>query len=539
MTNTKPWLQYCKWAALALVLRAAAMGLARYAGFVAMSDDDYARVAIAQAFAFEPHWDASGSSWLPFPFWLTGGVMRLSSTTWLTAEVLAWVTSCCSVLLFLWCAHAVGLRKFWWGLSGCAFAVLPHAVWLGTAVVPEGYAAVLALAGVCAFYAPLSHRFVGVSCLLLATLSRYEVWPVAFIVGAAFGWRSLQSHHSARPTTHTTREASHAGPSVLGTTARGATEAGCLVNVALAAVCIAGPVGWMVHGLLSHGDGLFFVKRVADYRAALGGSPKTWLAVLSNYPAALFTCEPVLLMVALVAGAATYASRRTRRATVAGTPNAHEAGTGGSADVGPLLIYAALVQLVFLVWGDVRDGAPTHHPERALLLTWLLALLLSLRSLQMAAAVSPRPWVAWIGGGVLCGIASGLWWMLPSKHFTDRSAEVALGAQLAEELGPSRRLFVETEGYEYIAVSVGTGKPWLVDGYSRHDPRRVTAGPPWSDAAALAAYFRQRDVSWLVVPESRAESLGGLATEHGSFGSSKIFRASWSPSAENSEERAD
>lgn len=536
MTNTKPWLQYCTWAALALVLRAAAMGLAKCTGFVAISDDDYARVAIAQSFAFEPRWDASGSSWLPLPFWLTGGVMRLSTTAWHTAEVLAWVTSCCSVLLFMWCAHAVGLRRFCWGSSGCLFAVLPHAVWLGTAVVPEGYAAVLALAGVCTYYAPLPHRVFGVLCLLLATLSRYEAWPVAFTVAAAYAWRAIRQSEppqTSKPPqtsepTQATEPAKTAidGPEV----ARG----GRLVNVALAGLCVAGPLGWMVHGLLTHGDGLFFVKRVVDYRAALGVSPKTWLAVLSNYPAALATCEPVLTVLALVSGALAYARLRTRRAPIVQDRVVHHR---------PLLLGAAALGLVFLIWGDVSDGAPTHHPERALLTIWLLVLLISLRSLQTATLRTDdqRLSAVWFGCGLtLCAAAgSGLWWSLPSKHFTDRSAEVALGERLAGELDPSRRLFVETEGYEYLAVSVGTGRPWLVDGYNRHDPRQSTSGPPWSDGAALDAYFRQRNVRWLVVPEFRAKALGGLATEHGAFGSSKIFRTTSSLSTENSEQRAD
>ena len=64
-------------AALVATLYAAACALARVQGFDHVSDDDFARVTIAQAFAASPKLDPSGTSWLPFPFWLLGGALRL------------------------------------------------------------------------------------------------------------------------------------------------------------------------------------------------------------------------------------------------------------------------------------------------------------------------------------------------------------------------------------------------------------------------------------------------------------------------------
>ena len=46
-------------------------------GFDHVSDDDYARVTIAQSFAHAPRLDPSGTSWLPFPFWALGSVMAV------------------------------------------------------------------------------------------------------------------------------------------------------------------------------------------------------------------------------------------------------------------------------------------------------------------------------------------------------------------------------------------------------------------------------------------------------------------------------
>src|SRR4051794_3443153 len=53
---------------LAVLRLALNLALGR-AGLHALSDDDYARVAIAEAFAGAPRLDPSHTSWLPFPFW--------------------------------------------------------------------------------------------------------------------------------------------------------------------------------------------------------------------------------------------------------------------------------------------------------------------------------------------------------------------------------------------------------------------------------------------------------------------------------------
>src|SRR5262245_47177245 len=62
------WLGVARWAV--------DWGIAE-AGLRALSDDDYSRVTIAQRFAEQPRLDPSGTSWLPFPFWVTGAVMKL------------------------------------------------------------------------------------------------------------------------------------------------------------------------------------------------------------------------------------------------------------------------------------------------------------------------------------------------------------------------------------------------------------------------------------------------------------------------------
>ena len=63
--------------ALTALAKAAIGASVLAAGFEAVSDDDYARVVIAEEWARAPRFDASGTSWLPLPFWVVGAAMRV------------------------------------------------------------------------------------------------------------------------------------------------------------------------------------------------------------------------------------------------------------------------------------------------------------------------------------------------------------------------------------------------------------------------------------------------------------------------------
>jgi hypothetical protein len=193
--------------------------------------------------------------------------------------------------------------------------------------------------------------------------------------------------------------------------------------------------------------------------------------------------------------------------------------------------------LVFLVWGDVTNGAPTHHPERALLPCWLAALIVC--ALQLSRFAPTLPGVSMKLHPALSAAAfgCGLWWQLPGKGFVDRSAELTLGATFAPRLGHDARMWVETAGYGYVAVSVGTTQPWLVDGFNPGDPRQLQSAPPFEEPGALAAYSNARRVRWAVVPESRAAAFRAWSELEGSFGSSLIFRIPPLAAAENSEQQ--
>lgn len=496
----------------ALAARIVANLIAQRLGFVAVSDDDFARVAIAQNFAHTPRWDASGSSWLPAPFWLTGGAMLALGTSFDVARGVAWLTSLASVIGFLGCGWVIGLRGRWLAVAGVWFAALPHAVWLGLATVPEGYTAVLAVAGICCLRAAPRAQLLGAVAVALATLCRYETWPIAVLAAG---------YHLAE----------------------GLREGALARRGALAATGLAGIGAWLLNGALSHANAWFFVKRVSDYRAAIGGTPGGWLAVLGNYPRALLVEEPVLTLLVLAVGALAIGRRLLRRAGVS-TPNSPADEPTDPVRVSPALGCGAAAVLVFLVWGDVTNGAPTHHPERALLPVWLIAILTTALGLSRAyASLGADERLRRIGVMSTAALASlALGWGLgrfADKQFVNRSSELALGEKLGSELTAESRVWVETTGYGYTAVSVGSEKPWLVDGFNAADPRQAAHPPPFEDPAALAAYFAARKVGLVVVPAARGAALKSWALEASDFDQSMIFRLPALPAAENSEPAAD
>jgi len=119
---------------LGLFRVAVSTGVAR-AGLTALSDDDYARVTIAQRFAGHATLDPSGTSWLPFPFWATGTVMKVLDPS-LDVGRLA---SAIMAILATWLLFAAGRL---WGFSHKqAFAAAATVNLLPAAAVRERRAA--------------------------------------------------------------------------------------------------------------------------------------------------------------------------------------------------------------------------------------------------------------------------------------------------------------------------------------------------------------------------------------------------------------
>ncbi|HSN98938.1 MAG TPA: hypothetical protein VLS89_11655, partial [Candidatus Nanopelagicales bacterium] len=126
--------------ALVLLAKLAASAAALALGFRAVSDDDFARVVLAQAWAEAPQLDPTGTSWLPAPFWLTGAALRLFGPTLDTARALAFALGLASAALVYLAArwitehHPAPRAPL---LGALIAAVFPWSACLGVATVPE------------------------------------------------------------------------------------------------------------------------------------------------------------------------------------------------------------------------------------------------------------------------------------------------------------------------------------------------------------------------------------------------------------------
>jgi hypothetical protein len=306
--------------ALALCVAKAALSIGvLYAGFTHISDDDYARTVIAEQFAHAPRLDPSGTSWLPAPFWLEGLVMMLVGRSLGVARALAVTLGAASVAAPYLAMRAAGMARAPAVVASAIAMAMPYGLWLGAATVPEGWTGALTAAALLAMSNQGSQP--AAACALLGTsLSRYESWP-ACAVFAIFCAR------------------------------RAARESSRRRAVTLALVAVAGPGLWMAWNAHAHGNPLHFVERVTRFRHAIGAADIPLVDKLLGYPRSLLadTPEAGILGAMGVIGMGLHAPLRARWRWPA---------------------MAVAVVVAFLVAGDVGDGAPTHHPARALSAVW-------------------------------------------------------------------------------------------------------------------------------------------------------------------------
>jgi hypothetical protein len=404
-----------------------AFALVSATGFFAVSDDDYSRAVIAQRFARAPSWDPSGTSWLPFPFWFTGAAMAVFGRTLVVAKGVALVSSVLAALAVRRSATWLGLSENAAVLAAVAALLLPTAAFLGASMQPEVLTAALVVLAAATTTVDDSRRVLGGAALLLATLSRYEAWPVA---GAFAALCLLDARRSA--------------------------------GLALAAaLAVAGPALWVLHGALHHGDALFFLHRVAAYRRALGASGNMEEQLFA-YPLAALRSEPGLCLAFAVATVA--AARRG-----VATPTLRR----------PALLVLAL--LLFLFAGQLVDGAPTHHAERPLLpVFWTM--------IVFAAVVISR--LQFRRGPLLVvsvAAALSLTHVFHADSYAPRTDERAIGT-LARKRMPATPLVVDAPDYGYFAVIAAYGTPEDAAPLVTHDPRDHAASPFDSEDSLKAAF---------------------------------------------------
>lgn len=425
------------------------------AGFVAVSDDDYARIVIAQRFAEAPHLDPSGTSWLPLPFWVYGAAFWLLGGSLAVARVVAVLVGIASMGLLMIAARWMGAGRFGAFAGALVAALFPWSAWLGAAPLPEVPAAALSVVGMAALAQnDLRTRVLGGMAIAAACFCRYEGWPVALAFAAVSVHDALRSPSS--------RERS------------GLLAAGALAVAPIAA--------WLLHGVFIHGDATFFWKRVAAYKNALGEPPSLSERVWS-VPRAFLTGEPELALSLVLVGMNRALLRRFAR---------------------PALAAGALV--AFLVAGEISGGGPTHHAGRAVLPAWYLLALAVGAGIEARGAQAARHSWAWLAFALAL---VGLGWLYRAgtpPAFADRRDAVTIGTR-ARELG-APGLWIDTSDYSYLAVMAAYRRPNAAEPFDDRDPRHARAPDPFTSEAALRTRAGSRPDAWLVVTREHAPLAG-------------------------------
>jgi hypothetical protein len=409
------------WILLVVAAKAAMGAWVLHAGFTHVSDDDYARVVIAQLFAHAPKLDPSGTSWLPFPFWTVGGLMMLAGRSLAVAQVVAFGLGVLGAALVYVALRAAGVAP-WRAAAGTMLGMAtPWNAWLGVATVPESLTAALVACGAILLPVPRARPWAAAG-LLAAALSRYEAWPVCALFAVVCAWSAVREGRAGDRAWR--REACSA------------------------AVAALGPLAWMAWNAHVHDGALHFLRRVATYRSAMMPEHDTHaLQTLISFPRALFTGAPEIAPIAAL-GAFALSRPATRKRWA-------------------LPLASVAVLLAFLVYGDWSDGAPTHHAERALAAAWVI---LAAFGVDGAAELG-RAWVwgrpkreAWIAAAVVCLLLP--WSLTIGGRLADapgtrteeqRRDQLALGRALAAR--HAQGFDVVPCAYEHFATLAAFGAP--------------------------------------------------------------------------------
>jgi hypothetical protein len=423
-------------------------------GFRALSDDDYARITIAQRFAHAPHFDPTRTSWLPAPFWAYGAVFRMFGTGLGVARATAIAAGLCATVLVYVAARLIGVDRFG-ALLGATLSclIVNYSGLLGIAALPEVPCAALLLFSAATLTRPERNlRALGAASLIAASLSRYEAWPIASVFAAYCAWDALRKRQ--------------------------------LAFAVCAALALLGPALWLALGRLEHGNALFFVARVTAYRHALGGPEASTLKKLFEYPWLAIRDEFVVWLIWLISAFV--------------WPKEAYPGRFGRCEL------ALLAMLGFLMLGSVRDGVPTHHAGRVLLPIWFFVCIacghaFAARATNQASRLGIAVVVAFIGS---TAFTTGL--IAPDEGFAKRSNELAAGA--AARKFTSSALAIDTPDYGYFAVQAGFGSPVGSTVLDDHDPRRRIPSP-FSSAQTLDRALQDQRAGFVIVTKAHAALL--------------------------------
>lgn len=382
------------------------------------------------------------------PFWIYGAFFRLFGSELGVARAVA-VALGIQAALFVWlAARWLGANRAGALLAGLIAALFPWSVWLGAAPLPESPAAALVLLGLAALGSELPYRRLpGAIAVAAACLCRYEAWPVALM----FAIFSLGDARSKR-------------------------DRFALTSALIALAPIA---AWLAHGAARHGDPLFFWKRVAGYRQALGGGASLFER-LGTIPFSFVREEPGLVLLLIVLVPALGAWKRYRR---------------------PLLAIALLV--LFLIAGELGGGGPTHHGARALMPAWYLACVMTGDALgrRLSGPFSGKSSI-WLFLPALALAASWLSHGATPRDFVDRRTALEIGTR-ARELG-AEALLIDTPDYAHLAVTAAFGRPNHAEPLDDHDPRKPRPPDVFASETALRRALGGGARRWLVASRLHA-----------------------------------
>jgi len=400
----------------ALVLAAAKLALGAWvlhAGFTHVSDDDYARTVIAEQFAHAPRLDPSGTSWLPAPFWIEGFAMVAMGRSLAAARAVAMGLGAASVAAPYAAMRVAGMKRAAAVAATAVAMTLPWNLWLGVATVPEGWAGALVAAAAIAMPVEKARPWAA-TALLLASLSRYEAWPACAVMAVLCVWKAARG----------------------GASGRRSTELLC------AQVAVAGPLAWMLWNAHAHGSALHFLARVTSFRHAIGAADAPFVEKLLEYPAALASDAAVAALLGAIGVAGLLRPELRKR------------------HAWPFI--TAVAMLAFLVWGDVHDGAPTHHAARALVAIWWILVAAGADTLASLFARERRG-LAYATGALLAATTAATLIVRPKTALPGTGAADAREAQIARGLDLRARHVLHVEvtpcAFEHFAMLAAWGAP--------------------------------------------------------------------------------
>lgn len=412
--------------------------------FLPLSFDDFSRTLIAYRGEL---WQGV---WLPLPFLVVGGVMRLFPSHWALAPLFVNLFSSSLTMVFLYLfARGLFNSPLVASLTLLLAASLPWPLWLSISGLPGSLFECFMIGGFLGLLLWLRRDrlvyLLGASTMFaLATMTRYESWgfaacfAVVVIVKLAFAsrlcWRSILA----------------IGPP--------------LVFLVL----------WGAMNALVHGDSFHFMNVVESRYSQVQGTDLVWWKNLTYYIELLPQISPLVFFLVLIGAGLFIVTNRSQQKVVL-----------------PLLALWG-GGLLSLIVSSLLGAKPTHLPIRVVIVPFLL--------LTPLAAYAPG-WLAqrrsfWpkIAAFLIIAVVVGVNFSHWNEHPFALSQELKTISEELNQLwvegflGPDDQVLVERRGWDYLAFQVLSGHP---------DQVWVDSGPPAGLRSQMASVVLSQETPGL------------------------------------------